>query len=170
LRDEVEMAGERVPAPRFKAYDDEGHARTLTDYKGRLVVLYFYPKDWSIGCIKEALEFKRLLREFAERDVAVVGVSRDDVRTHREFKSKLELPFDLLADPSRRLHEAYGVLRVRMVKRRPTVAVSRSTFVIGRSGDIERVYRNVDPERHPSALFSELLESGLLSGRGKSRY
>lgn len=170
MRDEEDMARERVPAPHFKAYDDEGRAKTLKDYKGRLVVLYFYPKDWSLGCTKEALEFKRLFSEFASRDVAVVGVSRDDVRTHKEFKGKLELPFDLLADPSRRLHEAYGVLRVRMVERRPTIAVARSTFVIGRSGDIERVYRNVDPENHPSALFADLLESGMLPDCGKSRY
>lgn len=156
------MADERVPAPDFRASDDGGRTRTLRDYTGKLVVLYFYPKDWSLGCTKEALEFKRLHDEFASRDAIVVGVSRDDVRTHREFKSKLELPFDLLSDPLRELHEAYGVLKVRMVSRRPTVAVSRTTFVIGRTGEIERVYRNVDPERHPSTLLRELMESGLL--------
>jgi len=164
------MVDLQAPAPDFRASDDRGRARTLKDYAGKMVVLYFYPKDWSLGCTKEALEFKRLFGEFASRDVAVVGVSRDDVSTHKEFKSKLELPFDLLADPSRQMHEAYGVLKVRMVRKRPTVAVSRSTFVIGRRGGIERIYRNVDPEKHPSTLFRELLESGLLPGRAKGRY
>jgi len=164
------MVDLQSPAPYFRANDDKGRTRTLKDYAGKTVVLYFYPKDWSIGCTKEALEFKRLFREFASRDVAVVGVSRDDVPTHKEFKSKLELPFDLIADPSRKVHEAYGVLKVRMVKRRPTVAVVRSTFVIDRQGGVERIYRNVNPEKHPSALFRELIESGLLSEGTKGRY
>ena len=150
------MIDEGQPAPDVQLRDDAGRDVRLSDYRGRRVVLYFYPKDDTPGCTTEALEFRDAYDRFREQGVEVIGVSPDDVASHRRFKAKYELPFTLLADPEHVAAEAFGVWKERKNYGRTYMGVERSTFVIDEDGRVAKAQRGVKPAGHAARLLSEL--------------
>jgi peroxiredoxin Q/BCP len=143
-------------APEFELQSDGGETVKLSDFRGRPVVLYFYPKDDTPGCTAEACEFRDAYDVFRDRGAEVLGVSPDDVASHQRFKSKYELPFTLLADPDHRIAEAYGVWGERTTYGRTSMGITRSTFVIDRDGRIARAMRGIRPAGHAENVLAAL--------------
>ena len=145
-------AGEAAPS--FRLQDQNGDWHELGDYDGRWVVMYFYPKDDTPGCTTEACAFRDDIFKFRKMDVALLGVSLDDVESHAEFAQKYHLPFPLLADTSREAAKAYGVLR----KFGPIKVANRETFIIGPDGVVARHYAKVDPATHSAQVLADLAQ------------
>ena len=138
-------------APDFEAQDQHGETRRLSEFAGKVVVLYFYPRDATPGCTTEACAFRDAWDRFEEAGAVVVGVSTDDVEAHRAFAEEHELPFPLLADPSESIAEAYGVpVRMGYAK--------RMTFLIDGDGVIRRVFEDVDPGVHADEVLAAISE------------
>lgn len=146
------------PAPAFDLPSDDGGRVRLSDLKGRRVVLFFYPKDDTPGCTREACEFRDELRRFEERSVAVLGVSPDPVASHGRFKARHDLNFPLLADEDHAVADRFGVWKEKQMFGRTYWGVERSTFLIDEAGVIARVWRKVRPKGHAGAV------AGALSG------
>lgn len=144
------------PAPDFTLESDSGETVRLGDLRGRRVVLYFYPKDDTSGCTREACGFRDERDAFEDRDVTVLGVSPDGVASHVKFRDKYELNFPLLADPDHAVAEAYGAWGKKKMYGREYEGVLRSTFVIGPDGRIETVYRKVKPAEHAAQILEDL--------------
>jgi peroxiredoxin Q/BCP len=144
------MVEEGQPAPNFELESDSGETVRLSDLRGKPVVLYFYPRDDTTGCTKQACGIRDAYGEFERRGAVVLGVSIDDVDSHTAFKDKYALPFTLLADPDKVAGTAYGVTQ----EERETLR--RSTFVIGADGNVKRVMRQVDPETHADEVLAAL--------------
>jgi peroxiredoxin Q/BCP len=147
---------EGKPAPDFKLQSDTGDTVKLSDFRGRPVVLYFYPKDDTPGCTTEACEFRDAYDVFRERGAEVMGVSPDDVSSHGKFKSKYELPFTLLADPNHDVAEDYGVWVERNSGGRTSMGIKRSTFVIDRDGNVARAMMGIKPAGHAAEVLDSL--------------
>jgi peroxiredoxin Q/BCP len=141
-----------MPAPAFALPDQAGKPHALTDYHGRWVVLYFYPKDDTPGCTTEACNFRDALPAFAARNVQILGVSVDASDSHARFAEKYRLPFPLLADTSGATSRAYGALW----SLGPVKFSRRQTFLIDAKGRIARVYRDVNPASHSEELLRDL--------------
>lgn len=135
-------------APGFSAKDDAGNTVSLADYSGKTVVLYFYPKDDTPGCTKEAQSFRDNHTEYQGKDIVVLGVSRDDTASHKLFKEKYGLPFTLLADTDGTITQSYDVDGGGYSK--------RVTFVINGDGVIDKVYEKVQTATHATDILSEL--------------
>ena len=144
------MVEEGKPAPDFELRSDEGETVRLSALRGRPVVLYFYPKDDTPGCTTQACGIRDAYDDFEARGAVVLGVSADDEASHAKFRRKYDLPFTLLADPERRVGEAYGVTRD------GKSSFERSTFVIDADGNVAKVMRRVDPERHAARVLEAL--------------
>ncbi len=144
------------PAPEFELADQTGQLHSLEDYRNQWVVLYFYPKDETPGCTTEACEFRDNIFAFRELNAQVLGVSLDDVKSHKAFAENHELPFPLLADEDGETSSAYGV-KTRMFGM--TVA-KRQTFIIGPDGNIAKHYEKVKPAEHSSQVLADLKELG----------
>lgn len=145
-------AGQR--APDFKLLSDTGKEVHLSDYRGKKVILYFYPKDNTPGCTKESCAFSRGFSQIRRRGAIVLGVSTDSVETHRNFKQKYELTFPLLADENKEVVLAYGVWREKSLYGRKYMGLERTTFVIDEDGKISKIFTNVQVDGH----FDEVLE------------
>lgn len=145
------------PAPDFTLESDDRGPVTLSELRGRKVVLYFYPKDDTPGCTRQACDFRDALPRFEEADAVVIGVSADDVESHRAFRRKHDLSFPLLADIGGAVSERYGVWGERIVRGRPLMGIERSTFLIDEEGIVRRMWRGVKPKGHTSML-AELIE------------
>lgn len=143
-------------APDFTLPDQDGAATSLSDFAGRRVVVYFYPKDDTPGCTAEACQFNDLLADFSKSDVDVVGISADDEVSHQAFREKYGLNVRLLSDPDHRVMEAYGAWGERIRDGQTTVGVIRSTFVIGSDGKVSSVWYNVIPDGHPAEVRAVL--------------
>jgi thioredoxin-dependent peroxiredoxin len=143
-------------APDFTLESDDRGPVTLSDLRGRRVVLYFYPKDDTPGCTVQACDLRDALPRFEGIDAVVLGVSADDVESHRAFREKYDLNFPLLADVGGRVSDLYGVWGERTVHGRPLMGIARSTFVIDEEGVVEEAWRGVDARRHLDRL-TELL-------------
>ncbi len=141
-------------APDFTLPRDGGGRISLADFKGRKLVLYFYPKDDTSGCTLEAQDFNRLAGDFAAAGVAIVGASPDPVKRHDKFRDKYELTFPLLADESKQALQAYGVWVEKSMYGRKYMGVERSTFLIGRDGGIARAWRKVKVPGHAEEVFA----------------
>ncbi len=150
------MPEQNEKAPDFTLQTDEGEEVSLSDYRGRTVVLYFYPKDDTRGCTKEACAFRDAFEEYEKRGVVVLGVSPDDVKSHVRFKSKYDLPFTLLADPDHEVAETYGVWVEKSMYGRKYMGVARVTFLIDGEGRVAKVFPNVKPEGHAEEILAEL--------------
>ena len=150
------MVEEGKPAPDFELPTDEGETVSLSSLRGKPVVLYFYPKDDTPGCTKQACGIRDAYAAFRERGAVVLGVSPDDEASHRKFKSKYELPFTLLADPEGRVAGEYGVWGEREWAGKRFMGVERSTFVIDAEGNVAKVMRKVDPETHADDVLAVL--------------
>ena len=147
---------EGTAAPAISARDQDGRQVSLEEYRGRKVVLYFYPKDDTPGCTKEACAFRDNLPNFDAVGVAVLGVSVDDEGKHKKFAEKFQLPFRLLADPERHIVEAYGVWGLKKFMGREYMGTSRVTYLIDEQGVIEKVWPKVKPEIHAEELLDYL--------------
>ena len=142
-------------APDFHLPDQHGKLHTLSDYGGRWLVLYFYPKDDTPGCTREACTFRDGLAKLQAAGAEVVGVSVDSPASHREFADKYQIPFTLLSDTDGSTARHYGVLVDWQIFR----MAKRTTFLIGPDGRIKRVYEQVDPDRHADEVLAELAKS-----------
>lgn len=135
-------------APNFTAPDDQGNPVTLSTFRGRPVVLFFYPKDDTSGCTVEACSFRDNLPRFDDLDAVVLGVSPDSVKSHKKFKEKFDLPYPLVADEDKTIVNAYGVWGEKSMYGRKYMGVNRTTFIIDRDGKIARIFEKVKPENH----------------------
>jgi peroxiredoxin Q/BCP len=143
-------------APDFELQTDAGETVKLSDFRGRPVVLYFYPKDDTPGCTTEACEFRDSYNVFRDRGAEVLGVSPDDVTSHVKFKTKYELPFTLLADPDHEVAEKYGVWGERSYAGKTYMGINRSTFVIDSEGNVARAMLGIKPAGHASEVLDAL--------------
>lgn len=140
-------------APAFKTKDANGETVSLKDLRGQKVVLYFYPKDDTPGCTKEACSFRDSFSQFKKKGIAVLGVSPDSEASHQKFVTKYKLPFTLLADTDRSIAEAYGVWGEKKFMGRTYMGVHRSTFLIDEKGKIRKIFEKVKPEEHASEVL-----------------
>ncbi len=141
-------------APNFSAKNQDGKTIKISDFAGQPILLYFYPKDETPGCTKEACQFRDQFTEFKKRGAVVLGISRQDEKSHREFKAKHHLPFDLLVDKEGTIAAAYGVGKYPILG-----LLKRQSVLIGRDGHVIKIYENVDPESHPAEVLKDLATS-----------
>lgn len=140
----------------FSLPDQNGNVHTLTDYKGQWLVLYFYPKDDTPGCTKEACGFRDNTSVLKENNIAVLGVSKDTVKSHKKFADKFNLPFPLLSDESTEVTKAYNSWGKKKFMGREYEGVLRNTYLINPEGEIAKVYENVKPEQHAQEILDEV--------------
>jgi peroxiredoxin Q/BCP len=145
-------------APDFTTIDQHGNKMSLSDLKGRKVILYFYPKDNTSGCTKEACAFRDHFAQFRALNVEILGVSIDDDKSHKAFAQKYGLPFRLLADPDKRLVTAYGVWGEKTLYGKKYMGTNRVTYVIDESGSIAAVFPQVKPATHAEDVLAVLQE------------
>jgi len=147
------MVKEGSAAPAFKTTDANGETVSLKDFRGQKVVLYFYPKDDTPGCTKEACSFRDSFSKFKKQGIAVLGVSPDSEASHKKFVAKYKLPFTLLADTDRSISEAYGVYGEKKFMGQTYMRVHRTTFLIDEKGKIKKVFEKVKPDEHASEVL-----------------
>ena len=150
------MVEEGKPAPEFELTTDAGENVKLSDFRGSPVVLYFYPKDDTPGCTKQACGIRDAYDAFRDAGAVVLGVSPDDESSHVKFKNKFQLPFTLLADTGHDAAEEYGVWKERSLYGKTFMGIERSTFVIDREGNVARAFRKVNPEAHAGLVLEAL--------------
>jgi peroxiredoxin Q/BCP len=150
----VPTVGDR--APEFSALTDAGTRVSLRDFRGKKVVLYFYPRDDTPGCTKQACAFRDHHRQVLARGAVVLGVSGDDVASHRRFKEKYDLPFPLLADPDRAIIAAYDVWKEKTLYGKTVMGVERTTFIIDEQGVITHVFPKVKVDGHVDEVLDAL--------------
>jgi peroxiredoxin Q/BCP len=149
-----------APAPDFSAPDQDGVVRSLSEFRGRPLVLYFYPKDMTPGCTTEACDFRDNLARIARHGAAVVGISADSVARHRKFADKEGLSFPLLADEDRTIVEAYGVWKEKTLYGRKFMGIERTTYVVDADGRIAHVFEKVKVKGHVDAVIDVLERMG----------
>jgi len=145
-------------APDFTLPDQDGNSVTLSQLRGERVVLYFYPKDDTPGCTKEACAFRDARAAYAKAGATILGVSPDTVASHRKFADKYGLPFTLLADPEKQAIQAYGVWKEKNMYGRKSMGVERTTIVIDSQGRIHRVFPRVKVDGHADAVLKAIQE------------
>jgi len=143
-------------APDFTLPDQHGEDHTLSDYRGQWVLLYFYPKDDTPGCTKEACSIRDAFPHFEELNIKVLGVSVDSIESHRKFSEKFKLPFTLLSDAHKKVVSHYCVWGEKSFMGREHEGVIRSSFLIDPTGTIEKVYTDVKPEKHAEEVLRDL--------------
>ncbi|MBI3413114.1 MAG: thioredoxin-dependent thiol peroxidase [Candidatus Aenigmarchaeota archaeon] len=143
-------------APNFSAKIDSGKEVRLSDFKNRKVILYFYPKDDTPGCIKEACSFRDDIRTLASKGAVVIGVSPDSTESHRKFKKKHGLNFSLLSDPGKEICKSYGVWKKKSFMGREFMGVERTTFIISEKGVIDKIFHKVNPVGHSKEILEFL--------------
>ena len=143
-------------APDFTLQDKHGNPVSLSDFQGRKVVLYFYPKDNTPGCTREAVAFAASYEGFKSRDVVVIGISKDSAASHLKFAEKYDLPFILLSDPELQAIQAYGVWQEKKLYGKVSMGVVRSTYLINEEGIIEKVMPKVKPDTNAEEILAYL--------------
>lgn len=144
------------PAPDFTLSDADGNPVSLSDFKGQKVVLYFYPKDDTPGCTKEACGFRDAQDDYMEANAVVIGVSPDSEKSHQRFRDKYDLPFLLLADPERQAIEGYNVWKEKNMYGKKYMGVERSTFIIDEDGILVEILRKVKVDGHVQSVLASL--------------
>lgn len=147
----------RAKAPEFTLPDKDGSSVSLTDFAGKKVVLYFYPRDNTLGCTRQACAFAGAFEEFKKIDAVVVGISKDSVASHQKFAEKHGLPFILLSDPELSAIQAYGVWQEKKNYGKVSMGVVRSTFIIDENGVIEKVMPKVKPDTNAADVLAYLM-------------
>ncbi len=142
-----------IPAPSFSLPDQNGQMHALEDYRGKKVVLYFYPKDNTAGCTKQACAFGELYPQFMEKGAVVLGVSKDSVASHKKFEEKYGLPFTLLSDPELAAIQAYDVWQEKNMYGKKTMGVVRTTYLIDEQGVIQRAFGKVKAAENPRQML-----------------
>ena len=145
-------------APGFSLADQNGNVHTLAQYTGKWVLVYFYPRDDTPGCTKEACALRDNFPEFEKLDIVVVGISTDSVKSHDKFAKKYELPFTLLADESKEVVESYGVWGPKKFMGREFLGTHRTSFLIAPDGKVAKVYEKVKPDAHAAQVLADLAE------------
>jgi thioredoxin-dependent peroxiredoxin len=140
-------------APNFSVEDDNGEKVSLKDFKGKTVVLYFYPKDMTSGCTIEACDFRDLQKKFQKKDAVILGVSKDSIERHKKFKGKYDLNFALLADTEGDVCKSYDVIQEKSMYGRKFMGIVRTTYVIGPDQKIQKIYNKVKVKDHAKAVF-----------------
>ena len=149
------MLSENDKAPSFKLLDQHEKSVSLSDFKGRWLLIYFYPKDNTPGCTKEACTIQENLSQFNKLQLAVVGVSPDSVDKHQKFADKYQLKFSLLADTEKEMSQAYGVWGMKKFMGREYMGVNRMSFLIDPKGKIAKVYPKVKPAEHATEVLTD---------------
>ena len=152
------MIEEGKPAPDFELATDTGERIKLSDFRGKPVVLYFYPKDDTPGCTRQACGIRDAWSEFERAGAVVLGVSTDDEASHVRFRDKYSLPFSLLVDPDHEVADLYGTWGEKTYAGRKYTGTLRSTFVIGADGNVKKVIRDVKPATHADDVLAALAE------------
>ena len=152
---------EGIQTPDFTLSDESQKTHKLSDYRGKLVLLYFYPKDDTPGCTTEACSFRNDYSAYQKASVTILGVSPDTSQKHTKFIAKYQLPFTLLADPDHRVCELYGVWGKKKFMGREYDGVFRTTLLIDSDGIIRKIYKNVKPDTHSAEVLQELTRLGL---------
>ena len=147
------MVKEGSAAPAFKTTDADGETVNLKDFRGKKVVLYFYPKDDTPGCTKEACSFRDAFSKFKKQGITILGVSPDSEKSHQKFVAKYKLPFTLLADTDHSIADAYGVYGEKKFMGRTYMGIHRTTFLIDEKGKIKKVFEKVKPEDHADEVL-----------------
>ena len=150
------MLNPNTPAPDFALPDQNGEIRRLSDYRGRKVILYFYSKDMTSGCTKQACGFAELYPQFSEKGAVILGVSKDTVASHKKFEEKYGLPFTLLSDPEKAVIQAYDVWKEKKMSGKVSMGVVRTTYLIDEEGMIRKAFGNVKAADNPGKMLSEI--------------
>ena len=145
-----------MKAPEFTLHDKDGNTVSLSDFLGKKVVLYFYPKDNTPGCTRQACAFAAAYKGFKDNDVVVIGVSKDSIASHLKFAQKHDLPFILLSDPELQAIQAYGVWQEKKLYGKVSMGVVRTTFIIDEQGNIEKVMPKVKPDTNAAEILAYL--------------
>lgn len=145
-----------MKAPDFSLWDKEGNTVRLSDFQGKKVVLYFYPKDNTPGCTRQACAFAASYEQFKTLDVVVIGISKDSVASHLKFAQKYDLPFILLSDPQLQAIQAYDVWQEKKLYGKVSMGVVRTTYIIDEQGIIEKVMPKVKPDTNAAEILSYL--------------
>jgi peroxiredoxin Q/BCP len=157
------LVKEGEAAPDFTLQADDGRTVSLRDYRGKNVVLYFYPKDGTPGCTREAIEFRDTAQKFEKEGAVILGVSKDSVASHQKFKQKHELPFTLLSDPEGKALDLYGVWKKKSLFGKTFMGTERTTFLVDEDGIVTKVYRKVKAKGHAQICLLDL------KGRAETR-
>ena len=155
-RKENIMLAVGTKAPDFTLSDQNGELRKLSDYRGQKVILYFYPKDMTPGCTKQACGFAELYPQFRERGAVVLGISKDSVASHKKFEEKYGLPFTLLADPEKEVIQRYDVWKEKKLYGKVSMGVVRTTYLIDEEGIIVKADDKVKAAENPAKMLGEL--------------
>lgn len=147
-----------MKAPDFKLPDQDGREHSLSDYKGKFLVVYFYPKDDTPGCTKEACSFRDNSQEFEKLGVKLVGISKDTVKSHKKFEGKYKLNFPILSDPEHKVIESYGAWGKKKFMGREYEGIRRNTYIVDPEGEIVKKYENVNPLTHSGQILKDLQE------------
>ncbi len=150
------MLKENDKAPDFSLISDEGKKINLKDFRGKKVILYFYPKDNTSGCTKEACSFRDSIKSFEKNNAVVIGISKDDISSHKKFKEKYNLPFNLLSDESLETIKNYGVWKEKNMYGKKYMGIERTTFIIDEKGIIRKIYPKVKVIGHIEEILNEL--------------
>lgn len=137
----------------FILKETDGRDVSLEDFKGQNVVLYFYPKDNTAGCTTEATEFRDLYEEFRKLNTVILGISRDSLKSHAKFREKQNLPFLLLSDEDEKVHNLFGVMKLKKMYGREYMGVERSTFVFNKDGELVKEFRNIRAKGHAGKVL-----------------
>jgi peroxiredoxin Q/BCP len=150
------MLKEGNTAPAFTLPDQDGRMHKLSDYKGKWIVLYFYPKDMTPGCTTEACNFRDDYAAFSRHNVVILGISKDSSQQHGKFINKYNLPFPLLSDQQDKVAENYGVWKEKSMYGKTYMGIQRSTFLINPLGQIAKIYAKVDVQQHSREILDDL--------------
>ncbi len=153
---ETVMIGISEKAPDFTLFDKDGKSVSLSDFFGEKVVLYFYPKDNTPGCTRQACAFAEAYNEFREKNITVIGVSRDSTESHQKFAKKYNLPFVLLSDPELKVINEYGVWQEKKLYGKVFMGIVRTTFIIDENGMIEKIMPKVKPDTNAKEILEYL--------------
>ena len=146
-------------APDFSTTDENGKQVALKDFRGKTLVIYFYPKADTPGCTKEACSFRDTYRQIAKTGAILAGISADTATSQKKFQDKFSLPFTLLADADKKIANQFGVVKEKNLYGKKVMGIARTTFVIGPDGKIEHVFKNVKPEGHAEEVLEYLKQA-----------
>ena len=150
------MLEAQMKAPDFNLLDKDGNTVRLSDFQGKKVVLYFYPKDNTPGCTRQACAFAASYEQFKTQDIVVIGISKDSAASHLKFAQKYDLPFILLSDPELQAIQAYGVWQEKKLYGKVSMGVVRTTYIINEQGIIEKVMPKVKPDTNAAEILAYL--------------
>lgn len=156
MKGELNMLEIGTKAPDFTLPDQNREMRSLSDFLGKKVILYFYPRDMTPGCTKQACAFGELYPQFTQKGAVVIGISKDTVAAHKKFEEKYSLPFVLLSDTERTAIEAYDVWKEKKMYGKVSMGIVRSTYLIDEEGKIEKAFGKVKPAENPEQMLAEL--------------